>query len=119
MWEAHNWTKRARLLLGALTAVPVVVGIAAAMRTLARPTVGLTTGGEGFCVLCVAHIFMVFMLLLAYIPASYNNQRLSRSVRRLWMAGFILAGIVTMPAYWYRHIWNAPYHPDEGRLAPS
>ena len=118
MWEAHNWTRSDRRWIGLFTLLPVLVGVAAVIRVLLDPA-GLLGGGEGPCVLCLAHPLMVFMLLLLYAPAVFNNPRLSPPLRRLWLVGFVVAGIVTLPVYWYRHIWSAPYQPDDSNFADA
>jgi hypothetical protein len=89
VWEAHNWSKGDRLWLGAFTLLPVAVGIAIPIRALlqAEPLFG----GTGFCVLCLAHPLMVFMLLTAYAPAAFNNHRISKGSRILWLIGFVTA----------------------------
>ncbi|MFW5876138.1 MAG: hypothetical protein ACOCXM_05335 [Myxococcota bacterium] len=113
MWEAHNWSKGDRLWLGVFTLLPVAVGVAIPIRALlqAEPLFG----GTGFCVLCLAHPLMVFMLLMAYAPAAFNNHRISQGGRILWLLGFVVLGVVTLPVYWYLHVWRAPYGVGHGK----
>lgn len=118
MWEAHNWTRGERRWIGLFTLLPVIVGIAMVIRILMDPA-GMLGAGEGACLLCLAHPLMIFMLLMVYAPAAFNNPALTTTMRRLWVVGFVLVGIVTLPMYWYRHVWLAPYRPDDEGLAPA
>ncbi len=112
MWEAHNWKKSDRLWLGIFTLLPVMVGLAILLRALMQPDRGFLGAGSAPCVLCLALPFMVFMLMVVYLPALVNNQRISKGMRYLWFIGFLVAGFVLLPMYWLLHVWRAPYQPD-------
>lgn len=113
MWEAHNWKKSDRLWLGLFTLLPVLVGLAIPLGAIMRPDAGLFGAGPGPCVLCLALPFMVFMLLMVYVPTLINNPRISKGTRYAWFIGFLIAGFVTLPLYWFLHVWPVPYQPDD------
>ena len=51
-----------------------------------------------------------FAKLGAQLPPG-QNLRIDGQ-RPLWIAGLLLAAPITLPLYWWKHIWNAPFVGD-------
>ena len=120
MWEAHNWSKGARLSIGAITAVPVLVGWALLFRMFFAGTRTIPDLGPIAAILVVGFpVMMAFVVFLLYVPAALNNARLSPGLRFLWIVGFVTAGPLVIPFYWFREVMRAPYRPDADGLAPG
>ena len=63
------------------------------------------------------HIFtMAFILALViiYIVHIFRNRRIVKETRALWAVVVLLWGIITMPIYWYLHIWRKPRENTNG-----
>lgn len=104
--RVRSMNKAGRLLLGVLTLLPLagVFGL-----------LGWTAGGaaqEGFDPGMVGFPLMVlvgtFILLLFYVSAVFNNPRLTKGARMLWAIILFVGNVLTMPLYWYVHVWRAP-----------
>jgi hypothetical protein len=98
-----RWSAFSRLALGALTfSMPVVataLGIASLAAGVTVPPVVLATTVLFF----VAHTLISMM----YVGFAAQNPRLERG-REVWMLALVLAGPITIPAYWLMHVWPAP-----------
>lgn len=81
------------------------------------PQQGVLALGEFVGVLMVGAWWgMTFLVFLVYGALLANNPRMQRWERVYWYTLFALAGPVTLPIYWWIHVWPAPYEPvvDEG-----
>ena len=97
-----RWGVTSRLALGLLTFCgPVIATLlgAAAIASGDEPTPLLLVAAFGFL---IAH----GLVTLFYIAFAGQNPRLRSRLR--WQLALILAGPITIPAYWLMHVWNAP-----------
>jgi hypothetical protein len=61
---------------------------------------------------------LAFALLLIYGTLIANNPQLGVAARLMWWAGLLLAGPLTLPSYWFVHVWPHPYTPARDAVNP-
>lgn len=117
MWDARSWSASTRRWVGFYTLIGVAVGLAALAATIADPQRGLAGAirPETAWLVYFTMPIMILVMIVLYTPAALSNPRLTGATRGLWIAGFVLAGIVAIPLYWYLHVMNAPYAPPDPR----
>jgi hypothetical protein len=113
MWEAHNWPRATRVALGVYVLVGVVVGLAVGGSFLLWPDEGLAhvIRPEAAALITLTMPVMIVLMIALHAPAAFANPRIGPGARAAWLAGFALAGIVAVPAYWWLHVLRAPYGP--------
>lgn len=52
-----------------------------------------------------------FFLMVIYGGLMGNNRLINSDGRILWYVAFTFIGPIALPAYWFMHIWPAPYEP--------
>lgn len=54
--------------------------------------------------------FMIFSVALVgfYIVHAMRNRALSDTRKLIWIILFIFGAMISMPVYWYLHIWKVP-----------
>lgn len=117
MWEAHNWQRTERVVIGVYTFIGVAAGLAVIVTALLWPDEGLehVLRPSAAWLLYLSMPAMVLLMTALYAPAAFANRRITRGARVAWLTGFAAAGIVAMPLYWWFHVMNAPYGPmDDG-----
>ncbi|HEX6245389.1 MAG TPA: hypothetical protein VFZ61_30915 [Polyangiales bacterium] len=85
------------------------------------PESGLLQVNEFFGVMTIGMwIGTTFVVFLVYGALLGNNRHIDKAERIWWYTLFALAGPISLPAYWFKHVWPARYEPviDEGKLAP-
>lgn len=114
MYEARRMTRATRAALGLITLLPLAVTVWWLVETLLAPGAGLVAalGLESGRVLTLMLPFMVLAVLVFYFPALLANRAVPREERWLWGVGFVLLGLLVVPAYWWLHVWNEPYDLD-------
>jgi hypothetical protein len=99
-----HWSTMSRLALGAWTfAMPCFAAVLSVL--------SLASGTEVPPVLLTAVIILFAMhgiLVLLYAAFATQNPRIERS-RLWWQMALVLAGPVSIPAYWFIHVLYAPY----------
>jgi len=97
-----RWGPTSRLALGLITLMgPVLattLGVWAIVENDSPPPV-LLGAAFGFF---IAHCLMTFF----YLAFAGQNPRLRSRTR--WQLALILAGPITIPIYWFIHVWGAP-----------
>jgi len=97
-----RWGPTSRLALGLLTFMgPLIASVlaVAAIASGSEPSPLLLGSTFGFL---IAHCLMTMF----YIAFAGQNPRLRSRLR--WHLALILAGPISIPAYWFMHVWNAP-----------
>jgi hypothetical protein len=76
------------------------------VRSAAAGTAIVALGGATYAML-------VFHVLLAFVVGAFvmQNPRIE-GLRTIWLFGLVLAPPLTIPMYWWAHVWNAPYIGD-------
>lgn len=98
-----RWSAFSRLALGAWTfAMPLMAGLLALASLAAGATVPPVLLAATL-VFFVAH----FIIAMLYVAFAAQNPRLERG-RDVWMLALVVAGPITIPAYWIMHVWPAP-----------
>ena len=64
---------------------------------------------------CLEHVQAVTLLwiiglLIYYFFHLFRETVFDGEKRILWAVALLVGNVVTMPIYWYRHIWQANYH---------
>jgi len=101
-----HWGMGARAALGVLASM--ALGSPFALLSLAAWTVAEPKIGS---VLALAsYATLIFYALLTVVFASFviDNPRIY-GLRTIWLIGLITAPPLTLPIYWWTHVWNAPY----------
>jgi hypothetical protein len=97
-----RWGMTSRLTLGLITfAMPAIASLLA--------IAALAAGGEPPPILLGATFgFFIThgLVTLFYLAFAGQNPRLRSRAR--WQLALILAGPITIPAYWFMHVWAAP-----------
>lgn len=97
-----RWGATSRLALAVVTfSMPMIAGLLA--------LAAIVAGGDPppYLLGMVFGFFVTHCLLtLFYLAFAGQNPRLRSRTR--WQLALILAGPVTIPAYWYIHVWHAP-----------
>jgi hypothetical protein len=52
-----------------------------------------------------------FFLMVIYGGLMGNNPRIPADARILWYVAFTFIGPISLPTYWFVHIWPAPHEP--------
>jgi len=86
-----------RLLLGTIALVPAISLIMA-----------LAAEGPEQAGLAYFNILWTGLLILVFGGWMMSSKRFNLSQRFAWVFSWILAAPITLPLYWYRHVWNAP-----------
>ncbi len=86
-----------RLLLGAIALVPAASLIAA------LATEGATRMAFGYF-----NILWTGLLMLVFGGWMLKSGRFSTDRKVAWVFSWILAAPISLPLYWYRHVWHAP-----------
>ena len=86
-----------RLLLGGIALVPAASLVAFFL------TEGATAMGIGYF-----NILWTGLLMLIFGGWMLKSGRFSLDRKVAWVFAWILAAPLTLPLYWYRHVWNAP-----------
>jgi hypothetical protein len=120
MWESHNWSRGDRILIGAFLLLPLSFGALVALVTFLELVGSPWTAGATVMPL-VGYLlpFALAMVGLLLVPVVLNDRRLSRGARAWWLIGFLFAGFVVVPLFWYFQVWKAPYGRDPARRAPQ
>src|SRR6478736_1706797 len=97
-----RWGATSRLTLGLITfAMPTIASLlaVAAIATNGQPPPILLGATFGFL---ITH----GLITLFYLAFAGQNPRLRSRLR--WQLALIFAGPITIPVYWFIHVWNAP-----------
>lgn len=86
-----------RLLLGTISLVPAISLVMA-----------LSAEGPDQAALGYFNILWTGLLILVFGGWMVSSKRFSLSQRFAWVFSFLVAAPITLPLYWYRHVWNAP-----------
>ncbi|MBO6937864.1 MAG: hypothetical protein JJ863_23045 [Deltaproteobacteria bacterium] len=86
-----------RLVLGAVALVPAASLIAALL------TEGATRMALGYF-----NILWTGLLMLVFGGWMLKSGRFSLERKIAWVFSWILAAPLSLPLYWYRHVWHAP-----------
>jgi hypothetical protein len=54
---------------------------------------------------------MGFFLMVIYGGLVGHNPRLNDAGRMIWFMSFAIIGPISLPAYWFIHVWPAPVRP--------
>jgi hypothetical protein len=104
-----HWGMRARAALGLLAAIaaawPIFL-IVLAVGAAGIPSLAPLLGGATYAM-------VVFHVLSAFVFGAFvvQNPRIE-CLRTIWLFGLVLTPPLTIPAYWWAHVWNAPYIGD-------
>ncbi|MFW5875635.1 MAG: hypothetical protein ACOCXM_02745 [Myxococcota bacterium] len=89
-----------RVLLGLLAFLPLA---------LAAGALGMRAVGSNVGPVLYGAMLLMFLLVLFFGAFAMNNRRLGGTGKVLWTLGFLLAGPIIIPLYWYIHVWHAPH----------
>jgi hypothetical protein len=97
-----RWSTSSRLALGAMTFAMPVIATVLATWSLAYPV------DPPPVLLGAVFGFMIThcLVTLFYVAFAAQNPRLRSHLR--WQLALVLAGPITIPAYWLIHVWGAP-----------
>ncbi|MFW6049959.1 MAG: hypothetical protein ACODAU_02225 [Myxococcota bacterium] len=90
-----------RALLGLLAFLPLALVVAAGVFA------STPEGGAG--TMLYGAVLLMFLLVLFFGAFVINNRRIPGQHKVGWAASFLLIGPVTIPLYWYIHVWHAPH----------
>jgi len=60
--------------------------------------------------------FIYLALLIIYFAHTFNNKRLDTEKKLLWLSVLIILHGISMPFYWYFHMWRNPTETNEINL---
>jgi hypothetical protein len=86
-----------RLVLGAIALVPALSFLMA-----------LTAEGARQVALGYFNILWTGLLILVFGGWMIRSGRFSLDRKIAWVFAWLLAAPISLPLYWYRHVWNAP-----------
>ncbi len=108
--EALSPAVRIGILIGTLLAAALVVWVVAAQAIWPE---GMFSVSPFMAIFSIAMLIAVgFFTLLVFGAMLGNNPRISREMRGVWYASFILFGPFALPVYWLMHVWPVPYEPS-------
>lgn len=86
-----------RLVLGLVALVPAISFVAALV-------------SDGATQMGFAYLNLLWTGLLAIVFSGWmiRSGRFRLEQKIAWVFGFVVAPPITLPLYWYRHVWNAP-----------
>lgn len=98
--DAHapvHQSRLPRLVFGAIALVPAV-------------SLGAALGAEGAeqVALGFFNVLWTGLLMLMFGGWMVTSRRFSSGQRLGWIFAFVLAAPLSLPLYWYRHVWQAP-----------
>lgn len=102
-----------RVVLGILAFVPAAIGVAILVGLVAAAPdteVASMTAAPVANAGLYGGLLAMFLLLLFFGAFVMNNRRIGPTSKAWWAVGFLLAGPVTIPLYWYMHVLHAPHH---------
>jgi hypothetical protein len=93
-------------LLAAIAAAWPIFLIVLAVGAAGIPSLAPLLGGATYAM-------VVFHVLSAFVFGAFvvQNPRIE-GLRTIWLFGLVLTPPLTIPAYWWAHVWNAPYIGD-------
>lgn len=103
-----NMKKPAKILLGILTAWPVVYMFMVFGFMFLTFTSNNTSFFPIIFGLHFATIFMMFGLIAFYIVDVFRNKRIKQDQKALWAVVIFCGNMIAMPVYWYLFIWREP-----------
>lgn len=56
-------------------------------------------------------IGFLFYLMVIYGGLVGHNTRIEPGGHMAWLLSFVVFGPIALPAYWFMHVWPAPYEP--------
>lgn len=95
-----------RILLGGLAFLPIAIAVVVLSTLAGAPDVE-TIPGVG--AVLYGGMLLMFLLVIFFGAFVMNNRRIGGSSKALWVAGFLLAGPIIIPLYWYVHVLHAPH----------
>lgn len=109
--SAESFSPRMRLglLFFTLVGIGMLVAMVVAASVLPHglldlnPFLGVYIGG--------LFIGLGFHLMIIFGGLVGNNPRLDEGAKLTWFMLFATIGPIALPAYWFMHVWPAPYEP--------
>ncbi|RLJ70448.1 hypothetical protein BCF55_0723 [Hydrogenivirga caldilitoris] len=101
-----------RLTLGIVTLVPlvyVIVVLVTPLRAVFTTDPMSSEAPEWFLYFTALHFFMYLymgLLLAFYMLHLFGNKAISREVKALWAILLVFGSVLTMPLYWFIHVWR-------------
>ncbi len=86
-----------RLVLGAISLVPAISFVMA-----------LAAEGARQVALGYFNVLWTGLLILVYGGWMLRSGRFSLDRKIAWVFAWLLAAPISLPLYWYRHVWKAP-----------
>lgn len=132
--------KSAKIIIGILTFLPFIIAISLVGFTFYQILSILTSEDPFMSMMAMSYLGYVFPLMIFfflfyvglgifYIVQVVQNNLLDTEKKLLWVAVIIILNAITMPLYWYFHIWKEPkpeinHHPAiegsyESRTGPQ
>ncbi len=107
--KVAHWGFGARVAAGVLA----LLSFALPLTILALGTWTDAPLGVQSFVAAAPYAYFVFHVLLVFLFASFvlQNPRIY-GLRTLWLTGVVLLPPIAVPAYWWMHVWNAPFVDD-------
>lgn len=118
-------SKNSRIVLGAASLLPSIylilfVGfILYNVFLVEKPSANLIPVVYALLKVHVIMIFWTFALLAFYLISLKRNSFLSRDQKIMWIILFIVAGLISLPIYWYIHIWRQNETSPQPRAASA
>ncbi len=100
-----RWGMGSRAALGLLSAIAFIAPVA--LLSAIVTSHGNATADNRLLGMGVAMVVFHALLVLFFISFVRQNPRI-HGQQTLWLGGLLLAAPITLPAYWWMHIWNAP-----------
>ena len=101
-----RWGVGARVALGVLSLIALIIPLVLLAVAL------LTPGSDAVDTQLLGGSFGMFifhgLLVLFFVSFVIQNPRIEQE-RALWIAGLLFAAPLTLPIYWWKHIWKAPF----------
>jgi len=86
-----------RLVLGVISIIPAISLV------MALVAEGSERAGLGYF-----NLLWTGLLILVFGGWMVRSGRFSLEQKIAWVFSWILAAPITLPLYWFRHVWNAP-----------
>ncbi|WP_157560500.1 hypothetical protein [Hydrogenivirga sp. 128-5-R1-1] len=106
-------TKGQRLALGLASLIPLLyllVVVLTPLRVVFTSDPASPDAPDWFLYFTAFHFFMYLytgLLFAFYVIHLLGNRELSKERKALWAFAFLFFSVLSMPLYWYLHIWRS------------